>query len=253
MTFAVLDTETTGVRRDHDRIVELALLLDGSLLTWRMNPGMPIPAEATAVHGITDVDVADCATFADLWPDIFSHLSGATVIAGFRVAFDIDMIQAELTRAKLPLLDPIRVHLIDVAYLWSHVEPRTLTAAHEKFCGGSFAAHSAGEDVRATERVLQAIVERFGLPTSHADLAELCDPMADRKSWFGPTRHLTWDGECVRVGFGKHAGAALHEFDRGFLTWVTERDFPEHVKLACRAAMTLPADEFLRRAKARAA
>lgn len=251
MTFAVLDTETTGTDRQRDRIIDLALLCDGALLTWRMNPGMPIPAEATAVHGITDADVADSATFAELWPDIFSHLSGATVIAGFNLRFDLDMLAAELERAGLPPLDLSRVHLLDAMRLWQHVEPRTLSAAHEKFCGGPFAAHSAGEDVRATERVLTAIVERFALPTPHADLAELCDPLRERHSWFGPTRHLTWDGECVRVGFGKHAGAKLHELDRGFLTWVTERDFPEHVKLACRAAMALPADEFLRRAKAR--
>ena len=60
---AFLDLETTGLNRSEDRIVELALLIlypDGRVVdrVRRFNPGIPIPAEASAVHGIGDADVA---------------------------------------------------------------------------------------------------------------------------------------------------------------------------------------------------
>jgi DNA polymerase-3 subunit epsilon len=58
------DLETTGVDTAKDRIVEISMvkvLVDGTkqIKTRRINPEMPIPAEATAVHGITDKDVKD--------------------------------------------------------------------------------------------------------------------------------------------------------------------------------------------------
>lgn len=62
------DLETTGVDTARDRIVEVSMIKimpDGEEITRtrRLNPGMPIPPEATAVHGITDDDVRDCPTF----------------------------------------------------------------------------------------------------------------------------------------------------------------------------------------------
>ncbi len=61
---AFVDLETTGTSPASDRIVEIAILKvqpDGTedFRRKRVNPGVPIPAEATAIHGITDADVAD--------------------------------------------------------------------------------------------------------------------------------------------------------------------------------------------------
>ena len=65
------DLETTGIDTARDRIVEISMIKimpDGEEITRtrRLNPGMPIPPEATAVHGITDDDVKDCPTFAQV-------------------------------------------------------------------------------------------------------------------------------------------------------------------------------------------
>ena len=65
------DLETTGTDALHDRIVEISMIKvmpDGTDIqrTVRVNPGMPIPAEATAVHHITDADVADKPLFSQL-------------------------------------------------------------------------------------------------------------------------------------------------------------------------------------------
>ncbi|MBP6313790.1 MAG: 3'-5' exonuclease, partial [Flavobacteriales bacterium] len=67
---AVFDLETTGVRIGTDRIIQIGivrLLPDGSREKYQalINPEMPIPAEATEVHGITDADVANAPTLRD--------------------------------------------------------------------------------------------------------------------------------------------------------------------------------------------
>ena len=61
---AFIDVETTGVKPNSDRIVELSMLKispsgEREYKSHRVNPGIPIPPEATAVHGITDDDIAD--------------------------------------------------------------------------------------------------------------------------------------------------------------------------------------------------
>ena len=68
---AILDAETTGVDPATDRIVELAILRaepgkKSTLFHKRLNPQRPIPQEATAIHGITDKDVANSPTFGDV-------------------------------------------------------------------------------------------------------------------------------------------------------------------------------------------
>ena len=65
------DLETTGTNITKDRIVEISLIKvmpDGteSEHSTRINPEMPIPAEATEIHHITDADVADKPTFKSL-------------------------------------------------------------------------------------------------------------------------------------------------------------------------------------------
>ena len=67
----IFDIESTGVVPQRDRIVEIAVIKlfpDGRRqeTVRRLNPGIPIPAGATAIHGITDADVADAPGFADI-------------------------------------------------------------------------------------------------------------------------------------------------------------------------------------------
>ena len=78
---AVLDLETTGTDTKIDRIVEVSVLKlvpggEPDHRTRRVNPGVPIPPEATAVHGITDDDVADCPAFRAIAPGLARFLDG---------------------------------------------------------------------------------------------------------------------------------------------------------------------------------
>ena len=78
---AFLDLQTTGINLGADRIVEISILKitpDGKeeSLTMRINPGMPIPKESTAIHGISDEDVKDAPKFKDAADQLIAFLNG---------------------------------------------------------------------------------------------------------------------------------------------------------------------------------
>jgi DNA polymerase-3 subunit epsilon len=240
----VLDVESTGKERSTDQIIELCLqhgvTADALSQTWRILPSVAIHPEATAVHGIKAEDLVGCHPFVTVALEFRPLLEAADVIVGYNIAFDLDMLQAEFSRAKTPPLDLAGKRVVDVLRLWHHVEPRTLVAAHEKFCGQTFdGAHQAGADVAATARVLGAMLETFGLADkSWPEIATLSDPFASRQAWIGPSPHIQWDDSgTVVFGFGKHRGVQVDQVDAGFLRWVIGKDFPPHVKDVCRVVL----------------
>lgn len=244
MKVVVLDVESTGKERATDQIIELCVQLgigpDDETRTWRILPTVPIHPEATGVHGIKMEDLAACPPFADASVEFLPLLEAADVIIGYNVAFDIDMLQAEFSRAKIPPLNLAGKRVVDVLRLWHHVEPRTLVAAHEKFCGVPMTnAHQASADVAATARVLAAMLDRFGMTDKEwPEIAAISDPFASRALWLGPSMHIQWDASGAAVfGFGKHKGCQVDQADGGFLRWVIAKDFPPHVKDICRVAL----------------
>lgn len=241
----VLDVEATGKEKSRDQIIEVALQLGldplAECIGWRIKPTVAIHPEAQAVHGITAEMLAGCPSFEQVAPRVVQLLAGADVIVGYNVAFDLDMLAAELERAKLPPLDLSSKQVIDVLRLWHHVEPRTLAAAHEKFLGEPLTnAHAAGADVPATARVLTAMLERFGLADrAWTELAAIANPFAGRDKWIGSSHHVQWDGGVAILAFGKYRGVPLDQVDSGFLSWALGKDFPAHVKDIFRAALRM--------------
>src|SRR5262249_19827082 len=159
---------------------------------------------------------------------------------GYNIAFDIDMLQAEYTRAGKPMLDFTGKKVVDAFRLWQQCEPRSLQHAHQRFVGSGFeAAHTASADVAATGRLLAGMLREFQPVGDDWDAIagrgdpQRSSPWAVHASWLGPSRHLRWEGDVVVLGFGKYANTAVHELaagpDRSFLRWVVERDFPVHV------------------------
>ena len=160
------DLETTGVDICKDRIVEICYIKvfpDGSdkEYTRRINPGMHIPEEASAVHGIYDEDVKDAPLFKDVAKEIAADFEGCDV-AGFNSnRFDLPLLAEEFLRAQVDI-DLTRHHAIDVQVLYHKREPRTLSAAHKFYCGTEFDnAHSALADTRATYEVLKAQLDHY--------------------------------------------------------------------------------------------
>jgi len=145
---AFIDVETTGISPRSDRIVELSILRiqpDGSeeYKSHRVNPETPIPAEATAIHGITDADVAGEPAFRQYAKSVRDFLEDCD-IAGFNVIkFDLPFIEAELARAGVEFSRRGR-YLVDSMVIFHQRERRDLEAAYRKYCGGEMEnAHSA--------------------------------------------------------------------------------------------------------------
>lgn len=262
----VFDSETTGTDRTRDQVIELCVQYgiedSAPSRVWRIKPSVPIHPGAQAVHGISMDQLEGCPSFADVADEIAAVFAEAEIVVGYNLTFDIDMIQAEYVRIGRPMLDFASKKIIDAFRLWQQFEPRSLQHAHQRFVGKEFeAAHTASADVAATGRVLAGMLRHFKLegdgPCIDWDqVATKADPLsAQRASWVGPSRHLRWDNEVIVLGFGKHAGAAVHELaagpDRSFLRWVVDKDFPIHVTEVCKAALELPGEQFLAWARER--
>ena len=172
----VLDLETTGKRVQTDRIVEISLLKllpDGTnqIKTRRLNPGIPIPAEATAIHGITDADVANEYYFRQIARSLAVYLEGCD-LCGYNIwIFDLRMLVNEFKRAEVPFSVEGR-HIIDPCRIFHKREPRDLRTALRFFCGMEHeGAHGAAADVLAALLVLDSQVERYeDLPLTVVEL-----------------------------------------------------------------------------------
>ena len=73
------DLETTGINIAKDRIVEIAILKinpngNKESKEYRINPTIPIPKEASAIHGIYDKDIVDKPTFKAIAKDLSRFL-----------------------------------------------------------------------------------------------------------------------------------------------------------------------------------
>ena len=158
---AFFDIETTGLSTSRDRIVELALIKvhpSGDVLerVRRFNPGIPIPPEATAVHGITDADVADEEPFQRRARALAGLLEDAD-LAGFNIRrFDVPMLLAEFRRAEVPF-DVHGRRMIDMQTIFHREERRDLSAAARFYLGREHEeAHTALGDIRTSAAVLSA-------------------------------------------------------------------------------------------------
>ncbi len=239
------DLETTGLHLKNDRIIELALIKitpQGDVLekVRRFNPGIPIPPEASAVHGITDEDIADEAPFCARARSLMDMLDDCD-LAGFNVRrFDIGMLIEEFKRCGLDFsLEGRRV--IDMQNIFHREEPRDLSAAARFYLGREHEeAHSALGDIRTSAAVLGAQLEKYAdLPRDLDGLHAYCEAYAPIRSelerWFSSAD----DGRVFRRG--KHRGRPLDEVARtepDYLRWMMGADdMDEDVKNVVREAM----------------
>lgn len=225
------DLETTGLDLKKDRIVELALIKmtpHGDVLerVRRFNPEMPIPPEATAVHGISDADVADEEPFCRRARGLARILEGCD-LSGFNVRrYDVPLLVAEFKRCGVPFsLEGRRI--VDVQNIFHREEPRDLSAAARFYLGREHEeAHTALGDIRTSAAVLGAQLERYaGIPRDLDGLHAYCDEYAPIRTeverWFtGPDQ-----GRAFRRG--KHSGRPLDEVagsDPSYLEWMLSAD-----------------------------
>lgn len=239
------DLETTGVVADRDRIVEIALIRvepDGSRRVYetRVNPEMPIPPAATAVHGITDDDVRDAPVLAALAGEIVALLDGADLAGYNSNRFDVPFLEAELRRVGCDVSFEGR-RLLDAFKIFTRMEPRTLTAAYQKYCGKELVgAHGALADVEATLEVLDAQIGHYDeVPGTAAELHTFCNP--DEGVYVDRGRKFKWtDSGEAAFAFGKYRDRTIESVkaeNSGYLEWMLGKDFSEEVMHILREAL----------------
>jgi DNA polymerase-3 subunit epsilon len=239
---AVLDLETTGTNPRTDRIIEISILVvrpdrRAKQHTQRLNPGVPIPVEATAVHGITDADVADAPRFADVAGGLLALLEDCD-LCGFNLKrFDLPLLYTEFSRIGRSFVLEGRA-LIDAQEIYHAYERRDLAAAVRFYLGREHrGGHAAATDVAATAEVVDVMLARYpDLPRDAVGLhAHFKDPAGvDAAGFF--TRV---NGE-VRFAKGKHRGQPLDFVARtspDYLEWMLGQDFFPDTKAVARDAL----------------
>lgn len=230
------DLETTGINITTDRIVEISILKvypngNKESKTWLVNPEMPIPAEVSAIHGITDDKVANEPTFKQLATEINNMIKDAD-LAGFNSnRFDIPLLAEEMLRADMDFDMKSRL-AIDVQTIFHKMEQRTLSAAYKFYCDKTLEnAHTAAADTLATYEVLEAQVERYeDLENNAKFLAEF----SSRKRFADFAGFIAFNKEGQEVfSYGKHKGKLVTdvlETEPGYFGWLLNADFPLYTK-----------------------
>lgn len=230
------DLETTGTSITHDRIVEISILKvwpDGKELerTRRVNPGMPIPAEATAIHHITDEDVKEEPTFSQIAKSLAQIFTDAD-IAGFNSnRFDVPLLIEEFHRAGIAI-NLSGVRFIDVQTIFHKKEQRTLSAAYKFYCNCNLDdAHSASADTRATYEVLKAQLDHYSDLTNSVDFLAEYSSHTHNVDFAG--RLIYDDNHVEYINFGKYKGQQAEKVlasDPGYYSWIMQGDFPQNTK-----------------------
>ena len=230
------DLETTGVDTAKDRIVEISMVKvmpDGEEITRTrlINPQMPIPADATAVHGITDEDVKDQPSFAQIAKSLYQFIEGCD-FGGFNSnRFDLPMLVEEFLRAGVNI-DFKNRKFIDVQNIFHKMEQRTLVAAYKFYCNKDLEnAHSAEADTRATYEVLMAQLDRY--PELENDVQALAE-FSTRGEVADFAGRIVFNDKGEEVfNFGKYKGYKVSEvFQRepSYYDWMMNGDFPLYTK-----------------------
>lgn len=242
---AVFDLETTGINITKDRIVEIAIIrleVDGSETSFckRVNPGIPIPSEITAIIGITDADVANEPKFEEIADEVVAFIGNADLAGYNSNKFDIPVLAEELMRANSSF-DISARRFVDVQNIFHRMEQRTLSAAYQFYCNQELVnAHSALHDTKATLEVLKAQLNRYeNLNKDVPSLAEFSKGSNYNLLDFAGRLAINEHGESI-YNFGKHKGKTIKEvmnLEPGYYGWMLDADFPLYTKQCLRKEM----------------
>lgn len=229
------DLETTGTNPSTDRIVEISLIKvmpDGREMehSHRINPGIPIPASSTAIHHITDADVANEPKFSDIAAKLNKWLEGCDMAGYNSNKFDVPLLMEEFKRAGIPF-DTSGRRFVDVQNIFYAMEPRTLVAAYRFYCGKDLeGAHSATCDTHATYEVLMSQLDRY----------EDLQNDVEKLSKIGQKCTLDLAGRIAEdengnpvFNFGKYKGQKVEDVfkrDIGYYSWMMQGEFPQNTK-----------------------
>jgi DNA polymerase-3 subunit epsilon len=212
------DTETTGVKPDRDRVVEIAAYDPVLNKTFErlINPGIPIPKEASAVHKITDEMVLGAPTFREIAEEFAEFCSGnVCLIAHNNDAFDIHFLKNEYSRAEIAFPEWKFLDSLKWARRYRADLPRhTLQFLREVYSIPANNAHRALDDVIVLHRVFELMTDDLAFD----DVYNL----------------LNKPREIQHMPFGKHQGTPIKQLPKSYVKWLKESgalDKPENGEL----------------------
>lgn len=212
------DTETTGIRSDKDRIIELAAFdpEENRTFVQLINPGFPIPSEATAIHNITDAMVKDAPNFKQVAEMFIAFCpEKAVLIAHNNDAFDKLFLLAESKRAGIAFPAYEYLDTLKWARKYRPDLPRhTLQSLREVYGIPSNQAHRALDDVIVLHRVFSSMIDDIPI--------EMVMKLLSKAKTIS------------RMPFGKHQGKPLEEVPKHYISWLAENgalDKPENQEL----------------------
>lgn len=233
---AFIDLETTGVNVASDRIIEISILKlmpdDTTIIeTHRVNPTIPIPADASAIHHIFDKDIQDCQTFKQLAPMLLKMLDQCDLAGYNSNKFDIPLLVEEFLRAEVDF-DIENHKMIDVQNIFHKMEQRTLAAAYKFYCQKDLTgAHGAEADVKATYEVLKAQLEKYDSLEGNVAFLQKFSSANESVDLAG---RIVRDKKGIEVfNFGKHKGKPVLEIfksEPSYYNWMMDGDFPLSTK-----------------------
>jgi DNA polymerase-3 subunit epsilon len=235
------DLETTGTNISTDKIVQIAIVktnVDGSTeqKTRLVNPGIPIPKEATDVHGITDEMVKDAPTFAQIAKGLKATFEGCDIAGYNSDTFDVPLLIQEFAQINIEFPD-WEVFFIDVLTIERKVNSHKLGETFKRYTGESLeGAHDALADTQATKTVFQhQFTKLYEIFAEHEDFDGGFTPKMVDEFCQGDQKRFDYAGktyikdEIVFWSFGKCKDQPVLD-DRGYLNWVLNQDFPIETK-----------------------
>ncbi len=232
-----LDLETTGINIAKDRIVEISVLKiypngKEEQKTIRVNPEMPIPEEASRIHGIYNDDIKNAPTFKMIAQELATYMEGCDLGGYNSNRFDIPLLAEEFLRVGVDF-DMRKRKFVDVQTIFHKMEQRTLGAAYRFYCDKNLDdAHSAAADTMATYEVLKAQLERYeGVLQNNIEFLSKFSAQNKNVDFAG---FIIYDENGVETfNFGKNKGLAVEKVlkeQQGYYDWVMKSDFPLYTK-----------------------
>lgn len=212
------DTETTGIKADKDRIVELAAFdpVRKKSFVQLINPECPIPPEASAVHRITDDMVQQEPTFQEVAESFVHFCEGDSVlIAHNNDSFDLHFLRHEFQRCNQEMPPWKFIDSLKWARRYRPDLPRhSLQFLREVYGFEANNAHRALDDVIILEKVFKSMIDDLSMET-------VMELMSQSRS-------------VSRMPFGKHQGKPLDQVPKDYVRWLSGNgalDKPENKEL----------------------
>lgn len=218
--FIVLDTETTGADTSKDKPIEIAIVRLrnyelGVPESWFIDPGRPIPPEASAVHHLVDEDLVGAQTLEELWPHVAERIGDGVVVA-HNAQFDIGMLPQLKDRPYICTLRLAR-HLWQKGDLNDRGFP---LAAHQqqvlrywlglKVDTQGLAAHRAAADILVTGQLLNEQIKLYLQCGGEDDLDALIE-------------FINRPIEITKLPFGKYSGEPMSKIPSDYLEYLIEK------------------------------